>query len=168
MSIQIRLVADELSPRLAALRGATANLRPALEAGGLAIVSLAQRAFTDASLRQSPWAPKRNGSPARLIESGTLIRSIRITGVTDRTVTVGTDRVYAAIHQFGGTIVPKAGKKFLVFQVGGKKVFARQVKIPARPFFPVTAAGQVTSAAQTRVLAAVQAALGLGGTAGAA
>lgn len=40
---------------------------------------------------------------------------------------------YAAIHHFGGTIKPKKGK-FLVFNIGKEKVFARKVQIPARPY----------------------------------
>jgi len=47
---------------------------------------------------------------------------------------VGTNVVYARIHEFGGVILPKRAR-FLVFEVGGKKVFARKVTIPRRPYF---------------------------------
>lgn len=39
-------------------------------------------------------------------------------------------------HQFGAVIKPKKASR-LVFTVGGKKVFAKQVTIPARPFLPI-------------------------------
>lgn len=48
-------------------------------------------------------------------------------------VRVGTDVLYAAVHQFGATIKPKKGDR-LFFTVGGRKVAAKQVRIPARPF----------------------------------
>ena len=46
---------------------------------------------------------------------------------------VGTNVIYAAIQEFGGTITPKNGP-FLVFMIDGELVFARQVTIPARPY----------------------------------
>jgi phage virion morphogenesis protein len=48
-------------------------------------------------------------------------------------VEIGTNKVYGAIHQFGGTIRPRSGE-FLVFKLGGKTVLARKVTIPARPY----------------------------------
>lgn len=70
-------------------------------------------------------------------KTGSLRRSIH-TEVTEQRrdyaeVTVGTDLVYAAQVEFGGTIVPKKGK-FLVFEVDGETVFARSVTQVARPY----------------------------------
>jgi phage gpG-like protein len=48
-------------------------------------------------------------------------------------VVVGTNVVYARIHEFGGVIVPKR-KKYLRFVVDGKTVFAKRVVIPKRPY----------------------------------
>jgi phage virion morphogenesis protein len=53
-------------------------------------------------------------------------------------VEIGTNKIYGAIHQFGGTIRPKSGD-FLVFKLGGKTVFARKVTIPARPYLGLSA-----------------------------
>ncbi|MFH2064982.1 MAG: phage virion morphogenesis protein [Pseudomonadota bacterium] len=47
-------------------------------------------------------------------------------------VAVGSNDIRYAIHQFGGEITPKSAKK-LVFEIGGKKVFAKKVTMPARP-----------------------------------
>jgi phage gpG-like protein len=47
-------------------------------------------------------------------------------------------RIYAAIHQFGGTILPKKAKR-LVFTLKGKTVFATRVTMPARPYLGVSA-----------------------------
>lgn len=54
-----------------------------------------------------------------LLDTGVLRGSIAVHDVTATTVTVGTNLIYAAIHQFGG----KAGR-------------GRKVSIPARPFLP--------------------------------
>lgn len=63
--------------------------------------------------------------------------------LTNPAVRIGTNLVYAAIHEFGGIITPKNGE-FLVFEVEGfggwtDKVFARQVEIPARPYLRTAA-----------------------------
>lgn len=51
---------------------------------------------------------------------------------------VGTNKVYAAIHQFGGTIKPKKGQYLTIpIKTKGKKkkfIKLKQVRIPARPF----------------------------------
>ena len=48
-------------------------------------------------------------------------------------VTIGSNKIYAGVHQFGAVIRPKKGKA-LVFRMGGGLVFARQVRIPPRPY----------------------------------
>ena len=52
------------------------------------------------------------------------------------TLTVGTNKVYGAIHQFGGAIRPRNGNA-LVFRLGGKLVHAQKVTIPARPWLGI-------------------------------
>lgn len=50
----------------------------------------------------------------------------------------GSNRVYAAIHQFGGTIKPKSAKA-LHFQIPGLGwVTRKQVTMPARPFLGIS------------------------------
>lgn len=53
--------------------------------------------------------------------------------VSGDSVIVGSNKIYAAVHQFGATIVPKS-KKALVFRLAGGLVRARRVRIPARPY----------------------------------
>ncbi len=48
-------------------------------------------------------------------------------------VEIGSNKVYAAIHQFGGVIRPKNARA-LMFRIGGHVVHARQVNIPPRPY----------------------------------
>jgi phage gpG-like protein len=86
-----------------------------------------------------------------------LVSSIRITSLDPRSVSIGSDRKYAAIHQLGGVI--KAKGKALVFMLGGKKIFAKQVKIPARPFFPFTKDGTLIPIAAAKVGKVIDAAV---------
>ena len=56
-------------------------------------------------------------------------------------VTIGTNKIYAATHQFGahGRVIQARNKKCLAFPYGGKVLLVRRVKvtIPARPFLVV-------------------------------
>jgi phage gpG-like protein len=146
MSLQIRVGKDDLTPDLRKKLKAVENPTPILRAMGTQLVSITKRAFRDPSLRSAAWPAKRSGSPSNLIYKGVLISSIRITALDARNVTVGSDRKYAAIHQMGGTIKAKPGKS-LVFTIGGKTIFAKEVKIPARPFFPFLPSGDLAPVA---------------------
>lgn len=69
-----------------------------------------------------------------LIGEGDLFRELTYQLVNGgKGLEFGSDRIYAAIQQYGGTIKPK-NKKMLAF--GG--VFAKQVTLPARPFIGFT------------------------------
>lgn len=78
------------------------------------------------------WAPNKEGRKPILHRTGALARSIDYAVVGMQAV-VGSGLVYAAIHQFGGTIVPKKGDR-LAFRIGNRQIFARKVTIPARPY----------------------------------
>lgn len=126
----------DLAERLDRLATVVSDLSPMLDEMGAALVSGTQRRF---ELGMAPdgsqWLPSRRASEEggqTLIKDGHLRDSITHT-VEGDTVHVGSDRIYAAIHQFGGDIKPTKGK-FLVFQAGAGMVFARKVTIPARPF----------------------------------
>lgn len=66
-----------------------------------------------------------------LTDKGTLKGSVHYEA-SPVMVAVGSNDIRFAIHQFGGEIRPKSAKK-LVFQAGGKTIFAKKVKMPARP-----------------------------------
>lgn len=81
---------------------------------------------------------RRTGRLWRSIHADTFRRMGRVVGI------VGTNVKYAAIHEFGGTIRPKSATGFLVFERAGRNektgrfqtttVFAKEVRIPARPY----------------------------------
>ncbi|WP_224825597.1 phage virion morphogenesis protein [Cognatishimia sp. MH4019] len=83
------------------------------------------------------WPHNRKGS-APLYASGALHDSIDYqTGLGQ--VTIGSPLIYAAIHHFGGVIKAKIGKA-LAFMAGNKKVFAKSVTMPARPYLGISPA----------------------------
>lgn len=73
--------------------------------------------FSRAAFRPRPWPAKRDGSVATLKLSGTLYQRLRL-DVGHRRATVSAAPVYAALHQWGGTIRTK-GAGYLRFRVGG-------------------------------------------------
>lgn len=127
-----------------------AQVTQALAALGRVIVNrikLGFRAGTDPY--GLPWlAPVlRQGQP--LIDTGRLRASIS-SRVVGQEVEVGTNLIYAPIHQFGGLITAK-NAPFLVFPYGGSAAGSapsgylrkKSVYIPQRRFFPINSAGQV-------------------------
>ena len=53
--------------------------------------------------------------------------------VEGNAVLVGSNKIYAAVHQFGAVIRPKVASR-LRFTMGGRAITARSVTIPARPY----------------------------------
>jgi HK97 gp10 family phage protein len=78
-------------------------------------------------------AAKQNIRAQKLIDTGNLRSSIRTRLPKHGVVLVGTHVVYAAIHEFGGTITAK-NAPWLVFKVGGQWVRTKSVNIRARPY----------------------------------
>ncbi len=82
-------------------------------------------------------AARNNVKGQGLIITRTLSRSLHMeTAEKSRfraVINVGTNLVYAAIHEYGGIIRPKV-KQFLRFVIDGRVIFAKAVQIPARPY----------------------------------
>ena len=92
------------------------------------------------------WLPSqrvREFGGQTLIESGDLRRSlVHVASATG--AVIGSNKVYAAIHQFGGKITAKTAKglAFGVKTRGGnaaRKVVVKSVTLPARPFLGLDA-----------------------------
>ena len=154
-SVGITITTDEVSPRLAKLIRLASNPKPVFRAMATALLSITMGNFSSVgqSYRPAPWPAKRDGKPSHLQKSGALSRSFHL-GPDD--ASVSTPMIYASIHQFGGTI---KGKPYLRFKWGpGPRNWAtvEQVKIPARPFFPIDRAGNLTPAADARLSAAAK------------
>ena len=72
-----------------------------------------------------------------LVNEGHLRDSITSHAGSDE-VEVGSNLIYAGVHQHGATIKPKSAGK-LAFKIGSHLIFADQVTIPARPFLGIDA-----------------------------
>ncbi|WP_334128277.1 phage virion morphogenesis protein [Sneathiella sp.] len=77
------------------------------------------------------WLPISRDGPI-LQKSARLRRSITYKA-TRRKVRVGTNVIYAGVHQYGAVIKPKSAAR-LAFKIGDRMIFAKQVTIPARPY----------------------------------
>lgn len=83
------------------------------------------------------WKPNRRGTSI-LVQDGFLRDSIHHV-VEAVSVRIGSNLIYAAIHQVGGTIRPVKGR-LLVFMAGDRKVAVPSVTIPARPYLGISKA----------------------------
>lgn len=147
MQYDLKLTRNTITPDLARKLKTAKDPRPALEAAGLVVVQRTVRAFDEPGVRPAPWQAlkasslaskaKEGKSNAILKRDGVLWRSIRITSLTSRGVTIGTDRFYAQFHQLGTR------------------------RMPARPFFPFDQAGRLEATAAARVQAALKVKLGV-------
>jgi phage virion morphogenesis protein len=152
--IRITVHDEQVNQALKELAGKMKNLSPVMKAIGEYLL----RSTEDRFNRQgpapdgSPWAPlkastlKRKKHGKILTESGHLRGSIRYQLQGPSSVAIGTNRVYAAIHQLGGktspsVIVPRTKKA--LFWPGAahpvKSVRHPGSVIPARPFLGVSA-----------------------------
>jgi len=112
------------------------------EIGASLVSSTVQRFRQGVSPSGEPWKPSRRAEREggrTLVDSGRLRDSITHE-VSGNSVSVGTNVVYAAIHQLGGTIRAKNAKGLAIPTPSGGVVFRQRVRIPARPFLGVSEA----------------------------
>lgn len=156
----IRIDVDDAQVRraLQRLREHTRDLEPALDAVGRRLMtSIDQRFRSGTAPDGSPWRPLRYRQGQPLVDSGRLRQSITRRVFSDA-VEVGTNVVYAAIHQFGGRTPPRTIRprtKQALYWPGArhpvKSVRHPGSVIPARPFLGVSRGDE---AAITRILQA--------------
>jgi phage virion morphogenesis protein len=143
VSITVQVMDDAVRRAFGQLEGLMRNTTPVMRAIGTGLVgSTHQRFITQTDPQGQAWsalnteyaATKRN--TRILTESGRLRDSINAKAGNDH-VSVGTNVIYAAIHQFGGTIVPKTASH-LFFRIGGQLIVANSVTLPARPYLGIS------------------------------
>ncbi|WP_297814063.1 phage virion morphogenesis protein [uncultured Helicobacter sp.] len=129
---EITLKLEELQGKLERLSKALENKTPLLRRIANTLQNITEESFDkQASPFGEKWKPnspktlqKKRGNKI-LIQSGLLSQSFT-QKVTGSSAQVGTNKSYAAIHQFGG----KAGR-------------GKRVSIPARPFMPINKNGEI-------------------------
>ena len=86
----------------------------------------------------TPWQPSIRAleeGGQTLTNRGLLRQSINHAH-SSRSAEVGTNLIYAGVHQSGAAIRP-VNASALIFQIGGRTVAAQEVTIPARPFLGI-------------------------------
>ncbi len=100
-----------------------------------------------APLKPATMARKKKNADRILFASGQLCQSIRYQASSSR-VLVGTNKVYGAIHQFGGEIPKNRGRNLQKAAGSGREILARRassrgIRMPARPFLGFSEATRV-------------------------
>lgn len=117
------------------------NTKSLMESVGEALVSGTLQRFKDEEDPQGQKWPKSGRAAAEggqtLTDTGRLQKSIDYAATSDK-VMVGSNLVYARIHQKGGTITPKKAKRLVFRGSDGRTVSADKVTIPPRPFLGVS------------------------------
>lgn len=148
-TLKIEVLADKLEARIQQLQAKAANTTPVFETIGRVLRNRIRLGFrARRSPFGAPWAPLTSRAGQPLVNTRRLLRSV-VSRAGKDFVEVGTNlkvpggaASLGAVHQFGADIKPKTAK-FLAFRIGGRLVLTKQVKIPARPFMPLTPAGQL-------------------------
>ncbi len=96
------------------------------------------RALTKAAIKIESSAKREGftGRPRLQSHAGSAGLAGSITHFVDASAlraVVGTNKIYARIHEFGGTIKPVRAR-MLAWQTDGEWHFAKQVTIPPRPY----------------------------------
>lgn len=113
--------------------------------GAALAVSTQQRFETETGPDDVPWRPslrKQLVGGRTLTDTARLVQSITHEA-TDSSVAIGTNVVYGAIHQMGGTIRAKTSRGLRFRSPGnGGWTTKREVTMPARPFLGVSRADE--------------------------
>lgn len=140
--VRISIYDTETNGSLSGLTAALDDLRPMLKNIGEHVqATTIERFGRQVSPAGVPWAPLNaeyaagKKGPGILRETGRLAEIVY--QVAAQTLLVGSNAIYAAIHQFGGIIRPKSAAA-LVFSLGGKTIFAKSVTMPKREFLGLT------------------------------
>ncbi|HEV2501615.1 MAG TPA: phage virion morphogenesis protein [Mesorhizobium sp.] len=143
VTLETRITDHGVDQAFTSLIGLMGNTTPIMSAIGTGLVSSTHRRFiSQTSPAGEAWAAlnaeyKRMKRNARILtESGRLRDSISSQPGNDY-VRVGTNVIYAGIHQLGGTIVPK-NASHLVFRLASGVVLAKSVTLPARPYLGIS------------------------------
>lgn len=137
VSARIDVTTDELRPVLSGLIAAGEDLSPAMDEIGAAMVaSTLDRFEREAGPDGTPWTPSRRAEVEggkTLTDRGHLRSSITHAAGPD-SVEWGSNLVYAAIHQTGGTITASSAKALRFPLAGGGFATVQSVTMPARPY----------------------------------
>jgi phage virion morphogenesis protein len=132
----------EIDTAIAQLHKLSADFTPLMASIGNALVSNTRDRFKmGRDPDNHPWKALLP-SYARIKEGPSILIGLGMNGGLQESITslpsnhqvaIGSNKIYAAVHQFGATIVPVKARA-LVFRLADGVVFAKQVTVPARPY----------------------------------
>jgi phage virion morphogenesis protein len=128
----------EIERRLARLAEAFGDLTPLMEGIGLHLEgSTMERFETETAPDGKPWKPSKRAllDGGKTLSDSTQLRSSIVSEAGSDQVAVGSNKIYAGVHNDGAIIRAKTAKG-MVFQLPGGLGFRRvmQVELPARTF----------------------------------
>lgn len=133
----------DLKRRLREIGERAEDLTPLMEMIGSRLVEAAQNRIDDTNAGPDgvPWPQSlrvKEAGGKTLYDLGTLRNSITYRAQA-REVEIGSNLIYAAIHQFGGDIVPRTAGALTFRLANGQMVTCGKVTIPARPYLGISA-----------------------------
>ncbi len=129
----VRAKFEELDKHIENIKGLDDKAREELNdnIAGILEASVVRRFETEKDPEGKAWKPNKRGGKILTLH-GYLCGSI-IGQATKDYAEVGSAMIYAAIHQYGGTIKAKV-QNFLKFKIGERWASKKAVTIPARPY----------------------------------
>lgn len=112
---------DDISSRLRKAAAAAKSPR-LMDAIGNRLVSLTKRTSRFRDERQAPWKNRKDGKEAKLYDTGALWISIRVIKAEATRVRIGSDKKYASIHQLGGRSRPMPARPYFPFRANGELI----------------------------------------------
>lgn len=150
MSLTFSMVLDEAEglAGLDRLTGALGDMTGFMDSVGSALVSGARERISTTSEAPdgSPWPASfrvREEGGKTLWQSGRLLDSVTARPAADH-VLVGSNMIYAAVHQFGAVIRAKTAAGLSFGLADGSRHVVSQVTIPARPYIGVSEEDRLT------------------------
>lgn len=146
MASNVEIEMDALKKRLQKMRDNLSNSSPTMQKVSVLMYKDVMNHFKDESGPKGSWPKlssateenrrkgKGSGSAKKLQDTGMLRNSIKAEN-TKNEAKVGTNLIYAPIHNYGGTIparrVEPKDKQALRFYIGGQAYFSKGHDIPA-------------------------------------
>ena len=148
--LEISLDDGDLQRGLGQLLRNARHPRPMMRAIAAELLSITEDNFESESWGGQKWPANARGGKI-LQQSGQLAASIH-TASGSNFARIGTNKPYAAIHQFGGTIEAKSKPYLMIPVPGGGFRRKAKVTIPARPYLPISKGGTLQAGAESRLL----------------
>lgn len=156
----ISLDSQDLERGLNRLLGNIQNRQPMMQGIAAELLSMTEDNFERESWGNEPWQPTRRGGKILQL-SGQLAASIH-TLATNQSAKIGTNKPYAAIHHIGGEIHAKNAPYLMIPLGNGRFARKKSVTIPARPYLPIKANGELQAGGASRILDVAKDALARG------